>query len=37
MILRGLEAAEHAFRDGEQQTLIWREELEACAEQQGCE
>ena len=37
VILRGLEAAEHAFRDGEKQTLIWREELETCAEQQGSE
>ncbi len=34
-ILRSLEAAEHAFRDGEKQTLIWREDLETCADQQG--
>ncbi|ORY33369.1 anaphase-promoting complex, cyclosome, subunit 4-domain-containing protein [Naematelia encephala] len=35
IVLRGLEAAEHAFREGEKQTMIWREDLEACAEQQG--
>ena len=34
-ILRGLEAIEHAFKEGEKQTMIWREELETCAEQQG--
>lgn len=34
-ILRGLEAIEHAFKEGEKQTMIWREELETCADQQG--
>lgn len=33
--MRGLEAAEQAFRDGEKQTMIWREEVEVCAEQQS--
>jgi hypothetical protein len=37
VVLRGLEGAEHAFRDGEKQTMIWREELETCGEQQGSE
>ena len=35
VLLRGLETAEHSFTDGEKQTMIWREELETCAEQQG--
>ena len=34
-VLKGIEAAEHAFREGEKQTLIWREEVESCGEQQG--
>lgn len=34
-ILRGLEAIEHAFKEGEKQNMIWREELETCADQQG--
>jgi hypothetical protein len=32
-----MEAIEHAFKEGEKQTMIWREELETCAEQQGSE
>ncbi|KAL1412364.1 hypothetical protein Q8F55_000108 [Vanrija albida] len=35
IILRGLEAAQNAFKESEKQTMIWREELETCAEQQG--
>ena len=35
VIVQGLEAVEQAFRDGEKQTMIWREELETCADQQG--
>ncbi|WOO81875.1 uncharacterized protein LOC62_04G005390 [Vanrija pseudolonga] len=35
VILRGLEAAQNAFKESEKQTMIWREELETCAEQQG--
>jgi hypothetical protein len=34
-ILRGLEAVGDAFKEGEKQTMIWREELETCGEQQG--
>lgn len=34
-ILRGLEAIDHAFKEGDKQTMIWREELETCADQQG--
>lgn len=36
-ILRGLENAELAYKEGAKQTMIWREELETCGEQQGCE
>lgn len=35
-VLRGLENAELAFKEGAKQTMIWREELETCGEQQGC-
>lgn len=35
LILRGLETAEHAFREAEKQTMIWREELETAATQQA--
>ncbi|WVF72936.1 hypothetical protein IAT40_007754 [Kwoniella sp. CBS 6097] len=35
IILRGLENAEQAFRDGEKQTMICREDLETCAQQQA--
>lgn len=35
VILRGLEAAQNAFKESEKQTMIWREELETCADQQG--
>lgn len=35
IVLRGLESAEAAFRDGEKQTMIHREDLETCAKQQG--
>jgi hypothetical protein len=37
IIIRGLESAQHAFAEGEKQTMIWREELETCGEQQGGE
>lgn len=36
-ILRGLENADAAHKEGAKQTMIWREELETCAEQQGSE
>ncbi|WWC91790.1 uncharacterized protein L201_006737 [Kwoniella dendrophila CBS 6074] len=35
VILRSLENAEIAFREGEKQTLICREDLETCAQQQA--
>ncbi|OCF41363.1 hypothetical protein I317_04844 [Kwoniella heveanensis CBS 569] len=35
VVLRGLENAEQAFRDGEKQTMICREDLETCAQQQA--
>ncbi|WRT70155.1 uncharacterized protein IL334_007149 [Kwoniella shivajii] len=35
VILRGLENAEVAFREGEKQTMICREDLETCAQQQA--
>ena len=35
IILRGLENAEAAYKEGGKQTMIWREELETCGEQQG--
>jgi len=34
-ILRGLEAVGDAFKEGEKQTMIWREELESCGDQQA--
>ncbi|WVQ84661.1 hypothetical protein IAT38_006816 [Cryptococcus sp. DSM 104549] len=34
-VLRGLENAEAAFREGEKQTMICREDLETCAKQQA--
>jgi hypothetical protein len=37
VVLRGFDAAEQAFKDGDKQTMIWREELETCGEQQGGE
>lgn len=37
IVLRGLESAEAAFREGEKQTMIHREDLEACAKKQGSE
>lgn len=36
-ILRGLENAEAAYKEGAKQTMLWREELETCGEQQGGE
>ncbi|RXK35659.1 hypothetical protein M231_07089 [Tremella mesenterica] len=35
VVLKGVEAAEASFRDAEKQTVIWREELEICGDQQG--
>ncbi|KAK8853269.1 hypothetical protein IAR55_003972 [Kwoniella newhampshirensis] len=35
VLLRGLESAEAAFREGEKQTMICREDLETCAQQQA--
>ncbi|OXG13990.1 hypothetical protein C366_04983 [Cryptococcus neoformans Tu401-1] len=35
IVLRGLESAEAAFREGDKQTMIHREDLETCAKQQG--
>ncbi|KIR81389.1 hypothetical protein I306_01624 [Cryptococcus gattii EJB2] len=35
IVLRGLESAEAAFREGEKQTMIHREDLETCAKKQG--
>ncbi|WWD19682.1 hypothetical protein CI109_104144 [Kwoniella shandongensis] len=35
VVLRGLENAEAAFREGEKQTMICREDLETCAQQQA--
>ena len=37
IVLRGLESVGDAFKEGEKQTMIWREELESCGEQRGCE
>lgn len=37
IVLRGLEVNDHAFKEGEKQTMIWREELETLADQQGGE
>lgn len=37
IVLRGLESAEAAFREGEKQTMIHREDLETCAKKQGSE
>ncbi|CAK9782409.1 hypothetical protein CC85DRAFT_314014 [Cutaneotrichosporon oleaginosum] len=34
-VFRGLESCAAAYRDAEKQTMVWREELEACGEQQG--
>lgn len=34
-VLRGLENAQAAQKEGAKQTMIWREELETCGEQQG--
>lgn len=36
IVLRGLESVGEAFKEGEKQTMIWREELESCGEQRGC-
>jgi hypothetical protein len=36
IVLRGLESVGDAFKEGEKQTMIWREELESCGEQRGC-
>jgi len=35
IVLRGLESVGDAFKEGEKQTMIWREELESCGEQRG--
>lgn len=35
IVLRGLEVVDHAFKEGDKQTMIWREELEECGEQRG--
>lgn len=35
VVMRATQAAETAFRESEKQTMIWREELESCGEQQG--
>ena len=37
IVLRGLESVGDAFKEGEKQTMIWREELESCGEQRGGE
>jgi hypothetical protein len=37
IVIRGLESVQHAFGEGQKQGMIWREELETCGEQQGCE
>jgi hypothetical protein len=34
-VFRGLESCAAAYRDAERQTMVWREELEACGQQQG--
>ncbi|KAL7418520.1 hypothetical protein Q5752_006978 [Cryptotrichosporon argae] len=34
-VIRGIEAMEAAVKDGEKQTMLWREEVETCGEQQG--
>ena len=36
-LILGFEAAVLAWKDGARQTVIWREELETCGEQQGGE
>lgn len=37
VVLRGINACELAFRESEKQTMIWREELEECGQQQDSE
>lgn len=37
VILRGVNACEMTFRESEKQTMIWREELEECGQQQDSE
>lgn len=37
VLFRGVESIEAALRDGDKQTMIWREELETCGQQQGSE
>lgn len=37
VILRGIQVCATAFRDSEKQTMIWREELEECGQQQDSE
>lgn len=36
-MLRGLDAVETAWREAAKQNMIWREELETCGSQHGCE
>lgn len=35
--LLGIESIQAAFKEGEKQTMLWREELETCGQQQGSE
>ncbi|ORX40520.1 hypothetical protein BD324DRAFT_647447 [Kockovaella imperatae] len=35
VVLRGISVAHHHFREAGKQTMIWREEVETCGEQQG--
>jgi hypothetical protein len=36
-VLRGFDAVETAWREAAKQNMIWREELETCGSQHGCE
>ena len=37
IVLKGIDVAQHHFREAGKQTTIWREEVETCGEQQGSE
>ena len=37
VVLRGLEACQAAFKEGDKQTMMWRDELESCGAQHGSE
>lgn len=37
VLFRGVESVEAALREADKQTMIWREELETCGQQQGSE